>query len=387
MLTCKRDFFSLPEDVHYLNAAYMGPLSRASQEAAQRGIRSKALPYTIEAADFFRESDEARSLFAQLINAPAADSVALVPSASYGIGIVARALTTRPGQSILLVEEEFPSNVYPWRTAAREGALYLHTAAPPAAVPNRGEEWNAAVLDAIDIDTACVALAQVHWSDGTVFDLERIGRRCREVGALFVVDGTQSVGALPFDVQRIQPDALVVAGYKWLLGPYSLGFAYLGPRVLRDAQPLEETWLGRVGADDFAALVQYNDKYLPGAFRFDVGERSNFLLMPIMVSALRQVLEWGVEEIQAYCRALSTPFVEDARSLGFSVEQEQWRAPHLFGLRPPAGLDLARLQEELKARAVYVSRRGSALRVSPHVYNDKHDLGALKEALRAALGG
>ncbi len=386
MLTCKRDFFSLPEDVHYLNAAYMGPLSRASQEAAQRGLRRKALPYTIEAPDFFEESDEARRLFAQLVNAPEPETVALVPSVSYGIGIVARNLTTRPGQSIVVAEEEFPSNVYPWRAAARQGALYIRTIAPPAAVPNRGEEWNAALLEAIDLDTACVAVAQVHWADGTVFDLERIGRRCREVGALFVVDGTQSVGAFPFDVRRIQPDALVVAGYKWLLGPYSLGFAYLGPRLLRDAQPLEETWLGRLGADDFAGLVRYRDEYQPGAIRFDVGERSNFLLMPIMVSALRQVLEWGVDEIQAYCRALSTPFVEDARALGFAVEQEPWRAPHLFGLRLPGGLDVARLQEELKARSVYVSRRGSALRISPHVYNDKHDLAALRDALKAALG-
>ncbi len=386
MLTCKRDFFSLPEEVHYLNAAYMGPLSRASQEAAQRGVRRKALPYTIEAPDFFQESDEARRLFAGLVNAPDAQSVALIPSVSYGIGIVARALTARAGQSIVVVEEEFPSNVYPWRTAAREGALYMHTIAAPAAVPNRGEEWNAALLEAIDIDTVCVAVAQVHWADGTIFDLEQIGRRCREVGALFVVDGTQSVGAFPFDVQRIQPDALVVAGYKWLLGPYSLGFAYLGPRILRDASPLEETWLGRRGADDFAGLVRYRDEYQAGAIRFDMGERSNFLLMPILVTALRQVHEWGVDEIHAYCRALSSPFVEDARALGFSVEQEPWRAPHLFGLRLPGGLDVARLQAELRAHGVYVSRRGSALRVSPHVYNDKHDLVALREALRAATG-
>ena len=387
MLTCKRDFFSLPEDVHYLNAAYMGPLSRASQEAAQRGIRRKALPYTVETPDFFEESDEARRLFAQLINSGEPEAVALVPSVSYGMGIVARGLPERRGQSIVVVAEEFPSNVYPWRAAAREGGLHIRTVTAPAAVPNRGEEWNHALLESIDGDTACVAVAQVHWADGTLFDLERIGRRCREVGALFVVDGTQSVGAMPFDVERIRPDALVVASYKWLLGPYSLGFAYLGPRLLRDAQPLEETWLGRVDSDDFAGLVRYRDEYQAGAIRFDMGERSNFLLMPIVVTALRQLLEWGVEEIQAYCRALSSPFVEAARELGFGVELEPWRASHLFGLRLPAGLEVARLQEELKARAVYVSRRGSALRVSPHVYNDKHDLTALREALQAAVAG
>ncbi|HEX9109009.1 MAG TPA: aminotransferase class V-fold PLP-dependent enzyme [Longimicrobiales bacterium] len=385
MLTCKRDFFSIPEDQHYLNAAYMGPLSRASQEAAQRAVRRKALPYTIESRDFFEESDEARALFARLVNIPAPQSVALIPSVSYGVGIAARNLTARAGQSIVLVEEEFPSNVYPWRALAREKGLHIRTVGAPVAVPNRAEEWSQALLEAIDADTACVALPQVHWADGTIFDLESIARRCREVSAMLVVDGTQSVGAFPFDVERIRPDVLVVAGYKWLLGPYSMGLLYLAPRLLAEGRPLEETWLGRVGAEDFAGLVRYRDEYQPGAARFDVGERSNFLLMPILVTALRQLLEWGVEDIQAYCRALSTPLVEDARELGFTAEEDAWRAPHLFGLRLPAGLDSARLQQALAERAVHVSRRGSALRIAPHVYNDKRDTAALRDALKAAL--
>jgi len=387
MLTCKRDFFSIPEDEHYLNAAYMGPLSRASQEAAQRGVRRKAHPYTIEAKDFFEESDEARALFARLVNIADPQSVALIPAVSYGVGIAAGNLGARAGQCIVLVDEEFPSNVYPWRALARERGLHIRTVSAPVAVPDRGQEWSQAVVDAIDPNTACVAVPQVHWADGTVFDLERIARRCREVSAMLVVDGTQSVGAFPFDVERIRPDVLVVAGYKWLLGPYSLGLLYLGPRVLAEGRPLEETWLGRVGAEDFAGLVRYRDEYQQGAARFDVGERSNFLLMPVLVSALRQTLEWGVEEIQGYCRTLSGPLVEEARRLGFSAEHEAWRSPHLFGLRLPAGLDPARLQQALAERAVHVSRRGSALRIAPHVYNDKRDMAALREALQAAVAG
>jgi selenocysteine lyase/cysteine desulfurase len=386
MLTCQRELFSIPEDVHYLNAAYMGPLSRAAQEAGERGIRRKARPYTVAAPDFFEESDEARRLFARIVNAPDPQCIALVPSVSYGIGIAARSLRARRGQHIVVVEEAFPSNVYPWRAAARERGLRVQTVEPPTTSSGRGEAWNAAVLATIDERTACVALPQVHWTDGTRFDLERVGARCREVGAALVVDGTQSVGAHPFDVQRVQPDALVVAGYKWLLGPYALGFAWLGPRFLQDGVPLEETWLGRRGAEDFAGLVRYRDEYQPGAIRFDMGERSNFLLMPILVAAVRQVLEWGASEIQEYCRTLITPLVDDALALGFAVEEERWRASHLVGLRLPGSLDPARLQGELAARAVHVSRRGSALRVSPHVYNDERDVAALRAALAAAAG-
>jgi len=124
----------------------------------------------------------------------------------------------------------------------------------------------------------------VHWTDGTRFDLVAIGRAARRVGAAFVVDGTQSVGALPFDVREIQPDALVCAGYKWLLGPYAMGAAYFGPRY--DAgDPIEENWITRRGSDDFQRLVAYQDEYAPGAIRYDVGERSNFILLPMFIAA------------------------------------------------------------------------------------------------------
>jgi selenocysteine lyase/cysteine desulfurase len=384
MLTTQRHRFSLPADLHYLNAAYMGPLSRATQEAGIQGIMRKADPSTIAPEDFFTGSDELRRLFARLVNAPDASSIAIVPSASYAISLAARGVEpdVRAGQAIVLAEAQFPSNVYPWRALARRRGLELRTvAAPPG--PARGAAWNERLLEAIDADTAVVALPPVHWTDGTRFDLERIGERAREVGAAFVVDGTQSVGALPFDVARIRPDALVVAGYKWLLGPYSLGCAYLGPR-LAAAEPLEETWTGRLGSEDFAGLVNYRDEYQPGALRHDVGERSNFVLVPMLSAALRQILEWDPAEIQAYCRALAAPLVEAARELGFQVEDDDARAGHLFGIRAPAGLDLDRLQGGLRERRIHVSRRGSALRISPHVYNDAEDIAALARALREA---
>ncbi|MBX6365545.1 MAG: aminotransferase class V-fold PLP-dependent enzyme [Gemmatimonadetes bacterium] len=384
MLTTQRHRFSLPEGLHYLNAAYMGPLSRATQEAGFEGIRRKADPSTIASEDFFTESDALRRLFARLVNAPDPSSIAIVPAVSYALSFVARALEpdVRAGQSIVVAEAQFPSNVYPWRRLARRRGLQLRTvAAPPG--PARGAAWNERLLEAIDADTAVVALPPLHWTDGTLFDLERLGERAREVGATFVVDGTQSVGALPFDVGRLRPDALVVAGYKWLLGPYSLGCAYLGPR-LAAAEPLEETWTGRLGAEDFAGLVNYRDEYQPGAVRHDVGERSNFILVPMLAAALREILEWGPAAIQAYCRTLAAPLVDAARERGFHVEADDARAGHLFGLRAPAGLDLDRLHARLRERRIHVSRRGNALRISPHVYNDEGDIAALIAALREA---
>jgi selenocysteine lyase/cysteine desulfurase len=380
-LSCRRAEFSLPHGLHYLNCAYMGPLPRVAQEAGFAGILRKADPANgIVAADFFNDSSEVRRLFAALIHADNDSRVAIIPAVSYAVATVARNTPLAAGQNIVVCAEQFPSNLYTWRKAAKKCGAELRVVAAPDREEGRGAEWNARVLDAIDADTAIVSLPHVHWTDGTRFDLVAIGRRARGAGAVLVIDGTQSIGALPIDVREIQPDALVCAGYKWLLGPYAIGAAYFGPRF-DDGDPLEENWIARRGSEDFQRLVDYQDEYAPGAVRYDVGERSNFILLPMFVAALRMILELTPERIQQYCRCLVAGPVERARALGFLVEEEGSRAAHLFGVRAPPGLDLKRLHHALLQRKVFVSLRGSALRVSPNVYNDEGDLDALVAVL------
>jgi selenocysteine lyase/cysteine desulfurase len=384
MIDCQRHLFSLPDGLHYLNCAYMSPLPLPVEEAGIEGIRRKRDPTRVPARDFFAGSERARRLFGELVGAEAS-RVAVVPGVSYGVATVARNLRLRAGQNIVFARGQFPSNVYGWRRLAAESGAVMRAVAPPEGSARRGEEWNARLLEAIDGDTAVVALGHVHWADGTRFDLEAVGERAREVGAALVVDGTQSVGALPFDVRRVRPDALIVASYKWMMGPYSLGLAYYGERF-DGGVPLEETWMGRKGSEDFSALVDYVDDYQPGALRYDVGERSNFALMPMLTAALELLLAWKPENVQTYCAALTRGLIAEARALGYTVEDEAWRGAHLFGIRLPAGVDLARLQRLLKERNVSVSVRGDALRVAPNVYNDARDVDALAGVLRAAVG-
>lgn len=380
MLSCQKASFSLPGDEHYLNCAYMSPLSVAVETAGMTGVARKRVPSRIATSDFFTESDRARGLFARLVNAPDPGRIAIIPSASYGLAIAARNLPAAAGQNVVVTHEQFPANVHAWRRLSRDRGVELRTVAPPDVIEGRGRAWNTRLLEAIDTRTAIVALAHVHWTDGTRFDLEALGRRARDVGAALVIDGTQSVGAMPFDVAAIQPDALVCATYKWLMGPYSMGFAYFGPRF-DDGEPLEETWIGRAGSEHFKELVNYRDDYQPGAVRYDVGERSNFALMPMAVAALEQVLGWQPARIQEYSAALTAGLFDQLRALGYTMESPEYRGAHLFGLRPPAGVDITAIGERLRARKVLVSLRGSALRVSPHVYNDGRDIAALIDAL------
>jgi selenocysteine lyase/cysteine desulfurase len=382
VLTCQKNLFSLPEDLSYVNCAYMSPLPDKTLAAGVAGLQRKINPSTITSEDFFSGTDRVRERFARLINAEHASDIAIIPAVSYAVGIVARNLDISRHQNVVTFDKQFPSNMYPWRRLCTDAGAELRVVASPkpTGTEGRAADWNQEILNAIDESTALVALANVHWTDGTLFDLESIGQRAREVGALFVVDGTQSVGALPFDVQKIQADLVAVAGYKWLLAPYSVGAAYVGSR-LQDAIPLEETWMGRKGSRKFGGLVDYEDRYRPGASRHDVGEAANFALMPMLEASLDLLLDWGTEQIAEYCGELTKQTGERLRDAGYGLDPFEDRAPHLFGVRFPEGVDPTEIEKKLAAQKVVVSVRGAAVRVSPNVYNDEQDLQRLEKIL------
>lgn len=366
MLTCQKERFALPPEVHYLNCAYMGPLSRRTEAAGVAGVRRKLDPTGIAPESFFGEADRVRGLFARLAGVADPQRVALLPAVSYAMAIVARNTVLRRGQTIVVAHEQFPSNVYAWRRLADETGGEVRTVAPDPAADARAGVWNERLLAAIDASTVLVALPHVHWADGTRFDLEAIGERAREVGAALVVDATQSLGALPLDLARVRPDAVVAAGYKWLLGPYGTALAFFGPRYDQGV-PLEENWINRAGSEDFTGLVRYRDEYQPGALRYDVGERSNPILLPMLAAALEELAEWTPQGVQAYCGALIQPLVEEAAGLGYRLEPASGRGDHLFGIRLPRGRDPEPLRRALEARRIAVSMRGDAVRISPNV--------------------
>lgn len=344
-------------------------------------VDQKATPHHIKVDDFFAPREKLRNLFARLINAEDPSRIAIIPAASYGLAAVARNVSLSKGQNIIMADEQFPSNVYTWKRLAEEQDLQLKVIKAPEVENGRGATWNQQILEAINDQTGLVTLGQVHWADGTLFDLAAIRKRTQEVGALLVIDGTQSIGAFPFDVQALQPDAVICAGYKWLMGPYSIGLGYFGPRFDQGV-PLEENWISRLNSDDFGGLVAYEDRYQPGALRYDVGENSNFILVPMLSTALEQILAWEVDNIQTYCQNLVMEPIERLQEMGYRVEEQDSRGAHLFGIRVPQHIDQDRLKQQLQDQKVYVSYRGDAIRVSPHLYNDATDMDRLVACLQ-----
>lgn len=377
VLPCQRDLFAIPAAVTYLNCAYLGPLSKSVLTAGQQGLARKVEPWTIQPADFFTDVETARQLFARLVNGDA-EGVALVPSVSYGITAAAENLEPAKGKEIIVLAEQFPSHVYPWRELAKRSGASLHTVARPS-----NGDWTAAVLELMGPATAIAALPHCHTTDGTIVDLELVGRRAREVGAALVVDGCQSIGALPFDVRRIQPDFLVTGAYKWLLGPYSQCFMWVAPRW-RQGRPLEHTWIGRANAQDFTALTRYTEEYAAGARRFDVGEVSNFGLLPATIEALQQNLMWRVERIHETLVGFTDLIAANAERLGLGIPPKPHRAGHMIGMRL-AGNDPRPLAKALAEARVFVAVRGDSVRVAPHVYNDVGDIERFNEVLGLVL--
>lgn len=379
-MNCQKHLFDLDDNHHYLNCAFLSPLLKSVEEAGISGIQSKKRPWEVTPNHFFEDSERVRSLFAKLVHADSPESVAILPAVSYGMGIVAKNLPAKKGGNVVVAGDQFPSNVYPWMRFCEENDCELKIVEAPKQFENRGKVWNEQILEAIDSQTVLVAMANVHWTDGTLFDLEEIGKVARSHDAFFVIDGTQSVGALPFDVQKVQPDALICAGYKWLMGPYGTALGYFGPRLMNGI-PLEEGWIARKNSRDFAGLVDYEEEYESGARRFDVGQRSNFINMPMMVKALEQILEWNPAEIQNYCREISRDSILKLKEHGFRFEEEQYRAAHLFGIYLPDSASKEEIREKLARQNIHVSVRGSAIRVSPNVYNTRGDLEKVVEAL------
>ncbi len=377
MIASQRHLFDLPREVAYLNCAYMSPLAHRVVAAGLNGVRRKARPWEIQAADFFPTTNRARGHFAALVGATA-DDICVVPAASYAIALAAANIPVERGQRIVVLAEQFPSNVYQWRELAAERGARITTVARPA-----DGDWTPPLLSVIGEDVALVATAQCHWTDGGLIDLAAIGRAARAAGAALVLDLTQSLGAMPFDVAEVQPDFAVAACYKWLMGPYSVGFCYVAPRH-QEGRPLEHSWMSRRGAEDFADLLNYRDGFQPGARRHDVGESGNFALMPMAEAALAMLVEWAPARIQATLRAYTDRLAERAADLGFDAAPRHLRAGHFLGLRRADGLPDG-LLATLAAENVHLSRRGDSLRLTPHLYNDEEDAERLFTALARAL--
>ena len=369
-----------PTDIAYFNCASSSPLLNESRQRLLAGVVSKSHPWERTPQRFFDDAETIRRLSAEIFGGDA-DGYAVIPAASYGMSTAARAVEPhlKASDRILVIADEFPSVVLPWLRTARETGAVMVTVPLPA-----DGNWTRAILEFIDASVKVVAISSCHWMNGAYIDLRVIGSACRAAGSILAVDATQTLGAMPLPLADIGPDFLVAAGYKWLLCPYGFSLLYVAERW-RDARPLEETWLARDNAEDITALVNYSDRYMPGARRFDVGEKCTPTILPGAIAALEQIRIWGVENIAASLAAINTRISAHLQQLGCRVAGETQRCPHLFGAQLPQTCT-RNLVAELKVRNIHISQRGNSLRFAPHLHASEHDVERLIEGLGELIG-
>ncbi|WP_460218677.1 aminotransferase class V-fold PLP-dependent enzyme [Psychroserpens sp. MEBiC05023] len=380
----QKDVFSIPENVTYLNIASLSPSFKAVEQAGLEAVLQKSKPYTIPTSDFFDPVIELKSLFAKLIDTDESERIASIPSVSYGMATVANNIKLNSSDEILVIEEQFPSNIYVWKKLAKKYNAKIITIASPNLTHNNGKQWNKLILESINSNTAIVALGNIHWSNGTIFNLKSIREKSRQHNALLIVDGSQTIGAYPFSIKDIQPDALVCAGYKWLFGPYGCGYAYYGD-FFDHGEPIENNWANRLHSEKLSDLTNYQDTYKPFANRYTVGESGSFIYVKMQIEALKQVIEWTPKAIQDYCRSISIEASEELMALGCLIEHPDYRTHHLFGIKLPQQLNINALKSALLKAHIFVSFRGQYIRVSCHLFNTKADFNALVKCIKSVL--
>lgn len=379
MLTCQKHKFSIDDDITWLNGSYMSPQLKAVEEAGIAALKRKSKPWTIPPSDFFNAVEEVKILFSRLINCKEVQRVALIPSVSYGIANAARNIKFEKGDEILLVDQLFPSNYFIWKKIANDKGLNIKIIKAPDTLERRGQKWNEEILKSISPLTKVIALEHCHWADGTRFDLKAIRLATNRVGALMIIDGTQSVGAYPFDLQEFNADALIVAGYKWMMGPYSIGMAYYN-NYFDHGDPIEHNWINKVNSEVFEKLTDYEEAFKTGAARYSMGEQSQFVHAPMLRVAIEQLLEWGQDNIQEYTGELIKTTLPRLQEKKIWMEDANHRGNHLIGLRPPYHIDNS-FKNKLILNKVFVSYRGDFIRVSPNIYNSMEDMTKLVSLL------
>jgi len=378
ILANQKQFFTIPQDVVYLNCANMSPLLKKAEQSGIKAIIKRTNPWRYTIDDWFQPAEELKTLFATIIKSDS-ENIALIPSVSYGIATAAKNIHLNANQKIVLLDQEYPSNFYAWRELSKQcGAEIITIKRQPQ------QSWTEAILENINKNTGLVSIPNCHWTDGSLINLELVSKKVKSVNASLVIDASQSLGAYPLNIKEINPDFLVTVGYKWLLGPYGLGYLYADQKYCEKGMPIEYSWLTKIGSEDFTSLVDYRDEFKKGARRFDAGEFSGFIHIPMAISALTQILDWGVENIQETLHQLTNKIEEKSQQFGFAIPSQDNRVGHMIGAVIP-DCNASVLDNELKRNQIYLSFRGSGMRVAPHLYNEANDIEKLFQVLEKLI--
>jgi selenocysteine lyase/cysteine desulfurase len=352
----------------YLNTATYGQVPRLAVAAACRHFQHRDDLACTDFLSWFDDMDEIRASIGKLIHCPAAD-IAFVTNAATALGLLMAGIDWKPGDQVISLENEFPNNLY-WPALLKErGVEFLE-------VP-----WSE-LYSSLTEDTRAVIVSTVNYSTGFRVPVEELGRALRDRGILYYLDGTQSIGALQFDVGAAQPDMLAVNGYKWLLSPNGAGFMYVRPSLREQLKPNVIGWRSHKDWRRVDSLHHGAPEFVDSAERYE-GGMLNFPSLYAMGASIDMMLELGPDCVEARVLDLATKCAQVLEQAGGEVEN---RDTPIVTARF-SDRDASTLAKALREKRIVVSARHGRLRVSTHFYNNEEDLQVLAEALTQATTG
>jgi cysteine desulfurase / selenocysteine lyase len=373
-------YFSDPAHHVWLNTAHQGPMPTAAVRAASEAAQEKSAPYRIPDAAFTERPERLRSMLAAFVGG-SPEEIVLGDSTSHGLNVIAYGLSWRDGDEVLCVEGDYPATVLPWLAQQHHGVRVRF-----ARRDRHGRIDPDRVRSSLTARTRVVALTWVDSFTGAAADLGALGEICRESGALFVVNGSQAVGARPVDVAATPVDALVSCGYKWMCGPYGTGFAWLDPALIRVIGTGRVYWLAQQRGRDLDHMRTYTIEDL-GVRGLDVYCPADFLNTAAWMSSLELLDALGANAIHEHGQHLVQRLMDGLDQDLYEVVGPQ--APHERSSLLVLGRRFGRADrtvESLSAEGIHVALREGNIRISPHVFNAYEHIDRALEVLNSSLG-
>lgn len=370
--TALREEFPITKRWAFFDHAAVAPLTARAQRAVADWAAELADNGPVHHGRWMQRIEEVRGLAAQLLGADPLD-VAFIKNTSEGVGIVAEGFPWRAGDNVVIAEEEYPANVYPWLNLAERG-VDVRT------VPSRERRIEIDdIRAAMDAKTRIVSLSAVEFASGFRNDLDHIGQLCREKDALFFVDAIQSLGACPLSVKQSPIDFLAADGHKWLLGPEGAGIFYIRRDLLDMLHSVGVGWNSVVSSREFSTI---DFRLKPHAGRWESGSY-NVAGITGLGASLELLLQIGIPEIWERILSLTDHACEQLQRVGLEIYSSR-RAQDKSGIvsivsptRDPRGL-----VRRLRAEGVVINQRAGRLRISPHCYNSTAELDRLIALLK-----
>ncbi len=370
--TRMRDRFPTLADSTYLVSHSMGAPPLASRDVLGRYWDAWATHGPEAWESWLPEIGEIADGIGALLGA-APGTVSLVPNVSLAQATIASALTFGPERDGVVIEAlQFPTVTYVWSAWEKYGARVVTVPSDDGRTMSTDR-----ICSAIDERTAVVALSHAAYVSGSLLEIDAIQARCREVGAIFILDTYQTTGIVPLDVTAGDIDVVVGGSHKWLCGGPGCGFLYVRPALRDRLAPALTGWMAHEAPFAFApapiALASDTHRYNTGT-----PTMLGYLVARAGHDAIREI---GVPAIRAHNARLTTRIIEAALARGYTIPTplEFERRTGWIGIDFP-GAD--RATAALIERRVFVDYRpGCGIRVGPHFYSNDDDIDAFFRAL------